>query len=80
MTEQTSEQLEARKTAIHAAIKALKREKREIDAVLQARTIAESALRKLHAMSSDERAVAAKLIGQAGGIPSEAAVGTPGGQ
>ena len=80
MKDRSTVELLQQQTALHGSMKEIKQQKRAVDAELQRRAIAESAARKLAQMSPSERAVAAQLIGQAGGIQSDAAVGTPGAQ
>lgn len=78
MNKQTTAELLQMQTALHGQMKALKTHKRAVDAELQRRAIAEAAARKVAAMSPAERAAAAQLIGQAGGIASGETVGEPG--
>lgn len=78
MTDKTTDELRQIQTTLHSRMKALKVEKRTVDAELQRRAIAWSAAGKLAQMSPDERAAVGQLIGQAGAIASRAAVGTPG--
>lgn len=72
-----TDELLSLQTRLHGQMKAIKQQKRLVDFELQARSIKESAARKLAQMSPSERAVAAQLIG-AGSIASGEVIGTPG--
>ncbi len=80
MKEASDDELLQMQTALHGSMKEIKKQKRAVDAELQRRAIAREAARKVAQMSPAERAAAAQIIGQAGGIPSGEAVGTPGAQ
>lgn len=74
----TIDVLLAEQLRLYGNMKNIKAQKRAVDGELQHRTITAEAVKKLAAMSPAERAVAAQLIGQAGGIATQEILGTPG--
>jgi len=73
----TTEQLQEMQCVLHGDMKAVKAQKKRVDAEIQQRAIQDEAARKLRRMSPAERAAAAQLLG-ASGISSGESVGTPG--
>jgi hypothetical protein len=73
----SEQELHERMRAIHAQIKALKREKAAVAHELEQLELRKQAERKVAQMSEAERAALAQVIRDAGGIAATSTVGMP---